>query len=972
MAKEVIRFKGLSLHKDEQSAEHGELALCANVELHDGALRASVLEGSMVTHKDGDKDVASVLSGKLLYVHETPSYRHFICEKTGSNQVSLCWYKEDGTDDDPEHDGTPIPNFSASKIISISSVGNTLVVLTDSGVHYILWKDQGYKYLGTQIPFVDMKFRPSENLPNTYDTSTIPPEVLASYTAWRTIDLDADEVVDVMPDPDSSEEKQMIQIKGDYVSTFTDSVWALVNMANHKIAEDGRFYAPFIIRYCYRLYDGSMVMHSAPVYMNVSSPKTYRVYFYNAYLFEETYQPWYEEGDVVVDDQTIGITDGLPGSEINFEIEDKVILEYLPNNIGIKYSVANNTNLTSLKEDWSDIVKSIDIFVSPMMAREKTGERIETARQDKDSFGIRNDEIENLKSTRHAMFYKHDSSYYVYPCFAFDIPKQTDDEYLQRLKDNSTFFKLKSFDIENDTIHTNGQYEELELEKNVVLTITSQEQMKDDYHTHNDLLPIHTGDSGMYVYNHRLNLYGMGERLFKGFDISTMINELSTDPEPTDIYPEQIRIKSICIELTTEQGKKTVYSGLVDISVREYSLCNSLLFYPDSRATKMRIYFWDDNTMLTLKMEPCNFLEGAMATELFYKTELPAHTTPGTNVTGSSYMPMPNKILTSEVDDPYFFPVEGRNSVGNGKIKGVAAVTRALSQGQVGSHDLMVFSTDGIWVMKVSETGTYSAQHNISREVCSNPKSICQLDQSVIFATERSLIKHRESDLAMISEVLDGPIPKWSKVLPSLDAAFPEDSSDDQKKLIHRLLDEGTPAVQMFNEGSVFYDYASLRVVVLSKDTSKESVALVFSLRDEAWSTMAIPAIKAVVPGYPSPFVQLGEGEVMILDKPYNYDAEATATPGLIITRTLTFSDTMDVIRGYTQYADCGKNPMLYIFGSNDQRSWQSLGTSERWFYNYLPGRSFRFFRIAIYLQMKPSEEYQQLEVEVINKYAKL
>jgi hypothetical protein len=237
-----------------------------------------------------------------------------------------------------------------------------------------------------------------------------------------------------------------------------------------------------------------------------------------------------------------------------------------------------------------------------------------------------------------------------------------------------------------------------------------------------------------------------------------------------------------------------------------------------------------------------------------------------------------------------------------------------------------------------------------------------------VFATERSLIKYRESDLSMISEVLDGPIPKWSTLLPSLLAAFPAAT----QPIINRLLNFGTPAVDMFNEGSVFYDYASLRVVVLPADTSQESVALVYGLRDDAWSTMAIPAIKAVVPGYPSPFMQLGDGTVMILDKPYDYSAEADALPGLIITRTLTFSDTMDIIRGYTQYADSAISPTLYIFGSNDQRTWQSLGTSNRWFYNYLPGRPFRFFRIAIHTQMKPSEEYQHLEVEVVNKYAKL
>ena len=947
MAKEVIRFKGLSLHKDEQSAEHGELALCANVELHDGALRPSVLRGSDVENelKIGG-NVAT-----LKYVHETPSFRHFI----GQIDHKLYWFNADGTAD-TEH--SLIHDFISADIISLQSVGNTMIVLAMSGVHYVLWKDQSYKYLGTQIPFVDIKFRPSDNNKAAYDTSTIQPSILVSYTAWRTMDVDPDDP-DVVQIPEGS---RTMYINDNYKGVFTDSIWALVNMANHKISEDGHFYAPFIVRYCYRLYDGSMVMHSAPVYMNVSSPKTYRVYYHNAYI---------GQGDTPhLDDNEVDIDDG--GTSFTIPSET-ALLYYLPNNVDIMYSIANDANLANLKENWSDIVKSIDIFVSPMMAREKTGERIETANPDTDSLGMRNDALANLKTSRVDLYHEPDE--FGYPCYAFDFPKQTDQEYLQRLKDNSTFFKVKSYQIETDTIHTGGEYQKMELSKEVVLTLTSQEQMKDDYRSHNQLFPIDS-ESGMYVYNHRVNLYGMQERLFDGFDLRTMLNELKTGSDIPAPHTEQIGILSVVVELTTETGVKYVFNPYYsDYVVREYSLCNALLFYPDSRASRMIICF-DDGTMMPLKMEPCNFLNGAMATDLFFRPALPEHTTATEQFSRNAVFPMPNKILTSEVDDPYYFPVEGRNSVGNGTVRGVAAVTRALSQGQVGSHDLQVFSTDGIWVLKVSETGTYSSQHNISREVCSNPKSICQLDQSVVFATERSLIKYRESDLSMLSDVLDGPIPDWSTLLPSLASAFPADGTEAQQ-LINKLLNFGTPAVELFNKGSIFYDYASLRVVVLPQPNAngiiEDGVALAFSLRDEAWSTMAIPEIMSVVPGYPSPFVQLADGKVTILDKPYDYnDAEATIVPGLIITRTLTFSDTMDVIKGYTQYADSAQAPMLYIFGSNDQRSWQALGTSSRWFYNYLPGRSFRFFRVAVYMKMLPSEEYQQLEVEVINKYAKL
>jgi hypothetical protein len=337
---------------------------------------------------------------------------------------------------------------------------------------------------------------------------------------------------------------------------------------------------------------------------------------------------------------------------------------------------------------------------------------------------------------------------------------------------------------------------------------------------------------------------------------------------------------------------------------------------------------------------------------------------------------LPNRIITSEVDNPYYFPLEGRNAVGIGSVKGIAAVTRALSQGQVGDHDLVIFSTDGIWVLKVSSTGTYMSSHNISREVCSNVRSICQLDQSIVFATQRNLSKFVESDVVSISEVLDGPIPNLVTMLPGLKEWFSTDTpvGSHPDANIWQMLNWGTPAVDMFNHGRVFYDYAGLRVIVLTADTSNASVALVFSIRDLAWSTMCVPAIKAVMPGYPSPFVQLGDGKVMILDKQYDYTVpqNAVAKTGLIVTRTLTFSDTMDVLRGFRQLTDCAQPSLLFFYGSNDQRTWKMIGQTARDFYEYLPGHPYRFFRIAINTSMLPNEEYQQLELEVINKYAKL
>jgi hypothetical protein len=84
--KQTIRFKGLSLNKDEQSAQHGELALCGNVELHDGALRPYQVDGTLLaggrplqySFLDQNDDILETVTCELLYIHTTAAYTHYI------------------------------------------------------------------------------------------------------------------------------------------------------------------------------------------------------------------------------------------------------------------------------------------------------------------------------------------------------------------------------------------------------------------------------------------------------------------------------------------------------------------------------------------------------------------------------------------------------------------------------------------------------------------------------------------------------------------------------------------------------------------------------------------------------------------------------------------------------------------------------------------------------------------------------
>ena len=128
---QLIRFKGLSLTPDEMAVENGALSLCGNLELHDGALRPSILTGTTLSNKLCLSD-GTVTT--LLYIHESSSYKHFITKSVSEDDHSLHWFDKEGTY------GGVIRQFDKDVIIKdINSVGNTLIIIASDGMHHSLW-----------------------------------------------------------------------------------------------------------------------------------------------------------------------------------------------------------------------------------------------------------------------------------------------------------------------------------------------------------------------------------------------------------------------------------------------------------------------------------------------------------------------------------------------------------------------------------------------------------------------------------------------------------------------------------------------------------------------------------------------------------------------------------------------------------------------------------------------------------------
>lgn len=567
-----------------------------------------------------------------------------------------------------------------------------------------------------------------------------------------------------------------------------------------------------------------------------------------------------------------------------------------------------------------------------------------------------------------------------------DFPSLSPDAYRNKLKNTSAFYKVCSLKLSDLAICS---AKKLPVDKNAVYQVSLQEQMKDDYKTHNSLFA-----QGGYVYNHRLNLYGLKEKLFQGFSGYVMLpgqyNLKYNDS--TNYQGLRYKIQKIVVSLNTTSGTKYVESSDKFFSRQDidgFIIGNLVKFYPDSRADKMAIFckdYSDNDAIFVFPLEQCEELNGAMHmgdfTDIFLTDNFEQYRVDSFDYTVDDVVELSNKIYTSESDNAFYFPLNGINTVGIGTIQGIASTTRALSQGQFGQYPLMAFSTDGIWAMEVSSKGTYSSIHPISREVCSNPKSITQLDQSVLFATNRSISRIAESQVVSMSDVLDGPGFNISGSLGKflnffVDAEGDSESVKTTKAQMRQLIDFTSSPIEFFQRCQVIYDYKNSRIFCLdvtqtSKTSTADTVALCYSIKDNAWSSFLIQNVLTAINSYPHPYIQYRDGSVMVLDKGYDYE-DTTEYHGIIVTRTLKFDEdnVPDSITGYIHSLTSGSIPIMWLYGSNDNQNWHYIGRLGGMKSSYMATHSYRFFRIALYLKMKSMNQYFATRLEIIRRFSK-
>lgn len=887
-----IRFTGYTAVPSDYECSDGELTQAYNLINEDGAYKA--LLAPKVVFNLGENH-------SVIYVHKATTYTHYIIIDNANKK--LLW-TIDGSN------FTDLYSVGDKELYQVVGVGNTLIALTDAGMFYFLWKGDtsGYLFLGNDIPELSISFGLQGEMQRT-DEFTLEFDNLG---------------LEIKTDKEGNSYTSYYEFTDENKKKITPQVLAKVNkFIADRSTNKGKFIFPFLVRYAYRLYDGNLIRHSAPVLMVCSTSCAPIVLWRHIYG---------KNGLNRADVRVVGMLHSLD------------------------YAVVNQSELDLLK-NWSDIVKSVDIFVSkPIYTYDQNGECDKFFNYDEYGseawgYSICKHTNQAADTTKFPVRYQKKDMGYLYqmtfdrdnldirPGGILGLPRKDASTVKEDIRSCSNFYFLESIKIEQLTTKRTI----INIEEDYLQSLVNREVMTDDYDSHDTIVSKYA-----FPYNSRLNLANIRKKLFGGFSTCSMFPftdgnvgvSLNGNPDLIADKTDQIEI-FVYIKQDVKDIVVKGPSGMFGLDTKTL-----FLYYPNVNAYKACIVARElEGFVCEVKLEPHSFLNGAFYFDGWNNPRTTGISTPVASSDNERTISIPNKIYTSEVNNPFYFPVTGINTVGTGKILGISTAAKALSQGQFGQFPLYAFTDEGVWALEVNSSGGYSAKQPITRDVCISSDSITQIDTAVLFATNRGIMEISGSQTQCITDIING------------DEYF----SLDRLPGLAKLYPNGIPQVDCtFSEyrksARMAYDYVNQRIIVFN--ASKE-YAYVFSMKSKLWG-IVVSSLTSAINSYPNAYAMAqvktiegdGEDKKEVINNCLVDISHSTEThhKGLLVTRPIKLEvasmlKTFDTVflRGLF-----GKGKVqVVLYGSRDNIRWHLIHSAKEHYLRGFRGTPYKYFRIV-------------------------
>lgn len=231
MTKVTIPLSGISRNTDDSISQDGRCMELINARPYNGSIEPV---GRPILEKQFTEGKSPV------FLHKNGSYEHVI--SYFNNAVVFDCVRENGG-----YTTKNIAICSLPGMKQISSVGNILCMSTDESIYYAIFADGAYKYLGDKPDEPNLTFVYHDETGESIDD-----------TIWCDIEpklkLNGGNGVKTALNESS---KSLVN------DSFKSRFFQLVD----KTHDAGKVIYPLLVRYAIRLFDGSYIMHSSPLFM---------------------------------------------------------------------------------------------------------------------------------------------------------------------------------------------------------------------------------------------------------------------------------------------------------------------------------------------------------------------------------------------------------------------------------------------------------------------------------------------------------------------------------------------------------------------------------------------------------------------------------------------------------------------------------------------------------------------------------
>lgn len=927
-----IQLRGISRAPSDRFSEDGGLSESLNMHV-DTAENAPALVPKDVTNKLGLPDG---LQAERIFIHKTPNYENYIVVL----QDKVVAFNEN-TEKEPI---SVLENIE--KVVDITSVGNTLIVSTADNIYYILYKNREYLFLGNKTPFPHIDFTPKYDEAERFSVVMQAGNDSEEYN-WNTVVIPEESEWNGPYDNETDEERRKYQV-------LLKKIWDKVDELKKGYSKNNRLSSIAVVRYAVDILgakSSSMPIVMSPRYRNALDLNLDATVINGERQFE---------GDGENSGYTQSFTYWSGSIVASGDLNPYQIFMKLDEDIS-KFA------------NWVDVIESISVYVSIFDTNpsNKTISRITNrqATQNQTREEYVEDWIWKETTTGESSAVLHlgdkkDDEHYL-----DDLLAATANTFLVKkikvFKENSTSLTKEMKSLLDGQLLDLSDF--LDTESEDFIQIQTQERLERDDMKHyiqtsdkletynNQLILVQPAQLIGYDYN-RLNAYDV----FKNTDTEQEVDYITT-------YEVTYLLRGATEDKVAKAGPFTYRETVNANSEQVYPF----QIFPDSRAYKMivkatRLKDYDQATPTVtygeFDMHPHPYLDCAYYYGGFDKA-LNELCTPGLIEipAANAVDDLDNKLLISEINDPFSFPLEHRYTF-QSKVLGVAVASAALSQGQFGQFPLYVFTEDGIWAMETAADGSFVTSKPLSREVCVNSDSITPIDNAVVFVTDKAVMLIQGSEVVNISQYMNGRhyIPSES----SLDIIADQEGF---AKLIDTIKDED-PFMSFVKSAKIAYDYVGQRLIFISSE-SGNPFQYVYKIDTQTWHKTAFDglALEAPLNSYPECLAKgEGNGHARVYDLSTILDAsrKQDTAKGILITRPFDLG-MPDVYKSITRIkirGDYDKENVKFILqGSNNGKDFVTL--------NSFRGKSWKMFRIFILADLEPTERISWIDVDFEPRY---